>query len=36
MTMEDVWNFENKIDLVVTLRDLSQNLMRFVKPWKEE
>lgn len=36
MTMEDLWNSENKIDVVITVGDLSGNRTRFVKPWKEE
>jgi predicted acylesterase/phospholipase RssA len=36
VTMEDFWKSEPKIDVVITVRDLVENRMRFVKPWKEE
>lgn len=35
-TMEDFWKSEPRIDVVITIRDLVENRMRFVKPWKEE
>jgi predicted acylesterase/phospholipase RssA len=35
-TMGEFWTDEQKLDVVITVRDLVENRTRFVKPWKEE